>query len=115
MVNNKFHVCFSQFIEELSIQFPTEPSLQLVKTIIKDVDSDELVQKYRSFILPYKDMIEKKDENFFLNSNEWFYKLTSPAKIFSIKDLWVSETLDDEDKDMIWQWFNVFNRIVLTN
>ena len=115
MSNEKFHTYFTQFLDELSNQFPSEPSLQIVKTVVKDVDSVELINKYKSFILPHRKLIESENEDFFINSNEWFYKLTAPAKVFSIKDLWESETLDQEDKDMIWQWFKVFNKIVLSD
>lgn len=114
-VDKKFHEYFVQFIEELSGQFPDEPSLQIAKTVLKDIDSQVLLTKYKTFILPHVSLIENENEEFFTNSNDWFYKLTSPAKVFSIKELWESNRLDDEDREMIWQWFKVFNRIAVSD
>jgi hypothetical protein len=110
MSQEKFHTYFTQFIDELSEQFPTEPSLQLAKAFIKDTDSSELMNKYKMFVLPHRDLVESENEDFFKKS-DWFYNMTSPAKVFSIKDIWESDKLDNEDKTMVWQWFKLFNKI----
>ena len=51
-----------------------------------------------------------KNEDFFLNNKELFSALDS-KKVLHLKRLWQSEKLDDDDKEVIWKWFQSFVNI----
>ena len=56
-------------------------------------------------------MIEDRDEDFFLNHctlMEDINNQNTKGKINHFKKLWRSKTLDDEDKEVVWQWFDIF-------
>ena len=58
-------------------------------------------------ILPHEARIKRKDESFFLENTQLFQEL-SPESVIHFKKLWVSDRLDSEDREAIWQWFISF-------
>ena len=52
-------------------------------------------------------MIINKDEGFFLENNILFEQVDS-KKVNRFKCLWRSETLEDDDREMLWKWFYSF-------
>ena len=106
---NKFHGCFIQFLDELIEQFPTEGKLHIVRILVKDTTPPwKLMDKYVTFVLPNKDMVDNKDDAFFLNDNAGFQQLAD-KNLISLQGLWLN--MDNENKDVIWQWFTVFNKL----
>ena len=106
-----FREQFVTFLEELYEQFPEEADLVIVKIFIKDqIPLITIMDYIVKWLIPCVDKIKKKDENFFLNNDDMFSKLPN-AKVLHIKILWQSGKLTDEDKDIIWDWFNVFSTI----
>lgn len=106
-----FREQFVTFLEELYEQFPEEADLVIVKIFIKDqIPLITIMDYIVKWLIPCVDKIKKKDENFFLNNDDMFSKLPN-AKVLHIKILWQSGKLTDEDKDIIWDWFNVFSNI----
>jgi len=82
-----------------------------VKIFIKDqIPLITIMDYIIKWLIPCVDKIKKKDEDFFLNNDDMFSKLPN-AKVLHIKILWQSGKLTDEDKDIIWDWFNVFSTI----
>jgi hypothetical protein len=66
-------------------------------------------------ILPLKNMVNDRDEDFFLNNCELFESLggggdnvDNKGKINRFKMLWRSPSLDDDDKRVVWEWFDTF-------
>ena len=39
------------------------------------------------------------------------YTQIADSKVNHFKDLWLSNKLDDEDRDIIWQWMAVLTKI----
>lgn len=108
---HKFHECFIQFIDELIEQFPQEAKLHIVRILVKDTTPPwKLMDKYVTFILPHKDLVDERDESFFLNQNEGFNQLAD-KNLISLQHLWKSQQVDQEDKEMIWKWFDLFNTL----
>ena len=56
--------------------------------------------------IPCTKMIKERNENFFLESN--IFDSISKTKVVHFKKLWRSKSLDDDDKKVIWQWFDSF-------
>ncbi len=106
-----FREQFVTFLEELYEQFPEEADLVIVKIFIKDqIPLITIMDYIVKWLIPCVDKIKKKDEDFFLNNDDMFSKLPN-AKVLHIKTLWQSGKLTNEDKDIIWDWFNVFSNI----
>jgi hypothetical protein len=102
------------FLDELIGQFPSEGDLVIFRIFLKDrVPIDSIINYFILSILPLKKMVEERDEDFFLNKCELFEALTDceekdKDKVNRFKRLWRSESLDDDDKRVVWEWFDSF-------
>ena len=106
-----FREQFVIFLEELSEQFPEETDIIIIKIFIKDqIPLITIMDYIIKWLMPCIDKIKQKDENFFLNNDDIFSKLPN-SKVLHIKKLWQSGQLTDEDKEIIWNWFDVFGDI----
>jgi hypothetical protein len=104
----RFKRGYIQFIDELLEQFPNEPDLIIIRVFFQnEVPVTSVAESFIVNVLPYKEMIKKRDETFFLENNHMFGMLDG-GKVSHFKKLWTSERLDDDDKDTIWQWFDMF-------
>lgn len=108
----KFKDTVISFLDELISQFPEEADLVIFRIFLKDrVPIVEVIKYFVRKVLPLKKMIEDRDEDFFLNHctlMEDINNQNTKGKINHFKKLWRSETLDDEDKEVVWQWFDIF-------
>lgn len=99
---------FITFLDELIAQFPREPDLVIVRIFMKDqVPIADIMCHIVQQILPHEARIKRKDESFFLENKQLFQEL-SPESVIHFKKLWVSDSLDSEDREAIWQWFISF-------
>ncbi len=99
---------FITFLDELIAQFPREPDLVIVRIFMKDqVPIADIMCHIVQQILPHEARIKRKDESFFLENKQLFQEL-SPESVIHFKKLWVSDRLDSEDREAIWQWFISF-------
>jgi hypothetical protein len=70
------------------------------------------MQVFSSRILPYEDMVLNKDERFFLECSDLFEGVKGD-KVNYFKNLWLSPTFADDDKEVLWQWFKCFLKLAL--
>ena len=105
------HVLIS-FLDELIGQFPSEGDLVIFRIFLKDrVPIDEILTYFVLRILPFKEMVKERDEDFFLNKCELFESFggnDDKNKVNRFKKLWRSPSLDDDDKRVVWEWFDSF-------
>ena len=99
------------FFDELIDQFPTEADLVIIRIFLKDqIPIDEVINIFNNTInkddQKFKKMIKDRNENFFLESN--IFDSISKTKIVHFKKLWRSNSLDDDDKQIIWKWIDSF-------
>jgi hypothetical protein len=97
------------FMDELIETFPQEPDFVIYRIFINDqIPILDIMNYIISEICPLHDMVKNKDENFFLGRNVLFAKFNdkSTNKVNRFKKLWTSGTLDSEDKEVLWSWFN---------
>ncbi len=62
-------------------------------------------------ILPLKKMVDERNEDFFLNHCSIFEDInndTQKNKVNKFKKLWRSNCLDEDDRIVIWKWFDSF-------
>ena len=99
------------FFDELIDQFPTEADLVIIRIFLKDqIAIAKVINIFNNTInkdgQKFKKMIKDRNENFFLESN--IFDSISKTKIVHFKKLWRSNSLDDDDKKIIWKWIDSF-------
>lgn len=96
------------FTDELVSTFPNEPDLVIARIMIKDqIPIIDLMNHLIHKIIPLKHMVKQRDENFFMENDVLFGGMESGQKGM-FKRIWKSPALDDEDRDVIWRWFDSF-------
>lgn len=102
----KFKNILVLFIDELIEQFPYDSDLILCRIYIKDqIPIENIMKLFVIHFYPQKKLIEEKNELFFLEGTQTFFeKLKLKTNVF--KKIWLSDTIDDEDRVVIWEWVN---------
>jgi len=67
----------------------------------------QILKIFKDQFITFEARIKRKDESFFLENKQLFQEL-SPESVIHFKKLWVSDRLDSEDREAIWQWFISF-------
>lgn len=108
----KFKNTLVSFIDEIIEQFPRDSDLIICRIYIKDqIPVASLIDLFIKYFLPQKQSIVNKDEEFFLNgTKDFFQDLNIKTNIF--QKIWLSDVLDNEDRDIIWEWVNSIVSIV---
>jgi hypothetical protein len=89
----------------------------MVSTVIK-INAIKLIEQYVIHALEFADKIYNKDESFFYEHTEDEIKLklgktklrkelheTSVVEVLNLKKVW--QTLDNETKDIVWEYFQL--------
>jgi len=109
---NQFKNTLISFMDELLVQFPLEGDLVIFRIYFKDrVRIDDIMKYCVHKILPLKKMVTDRNEDFFLNNSSLFEEVEEMEhknKVNRFKRLWRSESLDDSDKRLVWEWFDSF-------
>lgn len=98
------------FIDELCLLLPEENDLIMVKVLIEDVIPPEKIMKYiYENLVPFEEFVKNKDERFFLERCVLFDQLSTDdvKKVDYFKQIWKNEK-DENNKEMIWTWFEQF-------
>ena len=108
----QFKNTLTSFLDELISQFPSEADLVIFRIFLKDrIPIVNVMEYFVLKILPLKNMIKNRNEDFFLNHcslMEDIQNKEKKEKISHFKKLWRSPSLDDDDKDIVWDWFDSF-------
>lgn len=99
------------FIEELTEQFPEDPTFIAINVYVScQLTEQQIMNKFITRVLPYKEKIRMKDEKFFLENCDIFEteKMMSMNTVNKFKEMWESSKLDDEDKEKMFEWFRSF-------
>lgn len=100
------------FIEILIEQFPTETDLIIIRTFFLEMCSSvDIINYFSNKLLndKVKTMIEKQNDQFFIENDTLFSDIKNKQKVFHFKNVWLTAT--DNQKKSIWQWFNKLVRI----
>jgi hypothetical protein len=98
-----------EFLDELIEQFPKEAQLILARLYLStQVGEEDLMKAFITEVLPLKNVIEIRDEKFFLESNANVLQKCDSSILDHFRLLWKSSALDDDDKEVIWKWFDMF-------
>jgi hypothetical protein len=102
-----------KFIDEIVELLPATSKGDIIMLRILFIDSFPMEDAMRIFserILPHSKMVLARDEKFFLNCEDLFSGIKKD-KVSYFKDLWLSEELNDENKEIIWEWFTYFLKL----
>ena len=100
------------FIKELCIIFPNSKDILLLSekySLIRNINSNLIIEYFISYIYPHKSTINNEDESFFLKGGgQDEIKDKSGLKFRdNIKTLWINE-MSEENKEIIWKYFKIF-------
>lgn len=93
------------FFDQLIGLLPNEGDLIMIRYLIADkIAIKDIMDYIVKKLLPLSDLVKNRNDNFFLQNNILFDKLDN-NKVNYFKNIWTSDKLDDQDKDIIWKWF----------
>lgn len=111
VLQEKFKENLLEFFSELVIQFPKEADFILLRIILKEMSADVLINHFIKDILHLKDKVKQRDSTFFLENRLLYLDANiDENKTNHFKELWQKD-IDDEDRDTIWEWFDVLINI----
>ncbi len=102
------HTDLLKFFDSLIEAFPDEGDLVIIRFALTDQFPITDIMDYITVsLLPLKSKVDNRDNNFFLENNILFEELDN-SKVNHFKKIWKSDTLNEEDRDSIWRWFDRF-------
>ena len=106
-VLNDFHTNFISFLDELIELFPSDAEIIVVRLILKDsVSPETIMTTFIKEVMPHKKAIEDRNEEFFFTTT--LFDTFDKGKLNHLKLLWKSSVIDDNDRQVIWKWFDTF-------
>ena len=100
-----------KFLDEMVEQFPNEGDFVVMRILIKDQYSiNDVMNNFIQQVLPLKQMVKDRNDKFFLENNILFEDLDS-TKVNHFKTVWRSDSLDDDDRQAMWLWFDLFIKL----
>jgi hypothetical protein len=97
------------FMDELIETFPKESDFIIYRIFINDqIPILDIMNYIVTELCPLYEMVKNKNESFFLDHNILFSKFNGKKadKVNRFKKLWTSGDLDNEDKEVLWSWFD---------
>ena len=110
----KFKKLIVAFCDELTSQFPSEPDFKMMKVLTNAPGMEKfLMQKLITQLsredLNIRKLVSERDEEYFLSHNP--FSFLSEERNQKLVGLWKKGDMDDEDKDALWQWVDLFFKI----
>lgn len=108
-----FRTQLLNFLDELINQFPEESDFIIIRIFMKDqVPVYDVLGRFIRDLLPLKKQVDDRNERYFLeNTILYVQNGIAENKVNHFQELWKSDKLDDDDREMIWQWMDLLNNI----
>ena len=112
----EFKKQMTAFFDELIEQFPYKGELVIMRLFIaNNMPVEDSIQKF-SFKINSRDglikqMVKNRNSDFFLKENI-FDKIGKTDSNNVFRELWTAEGVDDEDRNVIWDWIDSLCYIV---
>lgn len=103
------------FLDELISSFPQQTIFVIIRIYVKDqIPLDDVLGRYIKFCLPHKDVVANRNEEFIrsdtlmksFGATEWAINTKK-----TLEEFWLSDLLDNDNKEMIWKWLNLLMNI----
>ena len=93
------------FLEELIEQIP-EMTTQLLfaKLSVQQMEPDFIINNFIQHILPHEEEIRARNDVFFFEHARNMFG----GKVNYFNEIWNSSALDAEDRQTVWDWFDMF-------
>jgi len=99
-------------IDDLLTIFPDEPDILLIRLYFENqVDPITLMNGFVKWVYPWKNHIKNRNEDFFKKNDHIFGPLPTD-KVYYFKRRVEDGTLDKEDKDTMWKYFDLFIKLI---
>ena len=119
---SEFKTQIISFFDELVEQFPSEADLIIARLVIANNQipiktiMDTFIEQLDANDQEIRKMIKNRDETFFLEhdilngakSYNFDNRDAVSSKANHFKNIWLSDSVDDEMKATFWQWFDAF-------
>lgn len=103
------------FLSELSEILEEDPiaksDITMVRLFFSAIPEQKLMEHFIKYAVPYEEKIRKRQDSFFIE-NTGLFKGLPDNKVKMVSNFWVSGKFSDEDKDIIWQYFDCFLELV---
>lgn len=110
----EFRTHLVRFLDELIEQFPHESNFVIARIFIKDqVPVADVIGRFIRDILPFRDQAKKRDDQFFID-HPFLYMSSKDMNnvgkhnVDHFTQLWLSDCLDENDRQIIWDWVDIF-------
>jgi hypothetical protein len=103
------------FVEEISTLYPEEKEIMLFAEkykLIKGANNKFVIESFVTYVLPLRDQILNKNEDFFMNGGgQEAIKDDYSSKLRDIiKNVWIHK-MSEVNKEIIWKYFTVFVKL----
>jgi len=109
----EFQTQLIRFMDELIEQFPAVSDFVIYRIFLENqISPFDLIGKFIRDLLPLKEKVDLRDEKFFIENTFIYTKgQVNDNKVDFFTKLWMSGDLDEQDRDVIWKWMDVFLQI----
>ncbi|AHA45972.1 hypothetical protein ISTM_74 [Insectomime virus] len=101
----------SGMLDDIRDIFENEPEKKadvlLVKIFFSNIPPEKLMQHFVAHVLPYEARVKRRDENFFIDNTE-LWKGLPEGKVRMVSEMWRTGRLSEDDKQMMWEYFDCF-------
>ena len=108
------------FLNVLIDQFPLEKDFVILQLGIRGeiITPEKLLINFTKAIIPHKDMVLNKDEDFFLTKFDTVLMTLYSDKLKNkntnyFKRIWATQTLLEDDRNNLWKWIRLFLNIAI--
>jgi hypothetical protein len=108
------------FLNVLIDQFPLEKDFVILQLGIRGeiITPEKLLINFTKAIIPHKDMVLNKDEDFFLTKFDSVLMTLYSDKLKNkntnyFKRIWTTQTLLEDDRNNLWKWIRLFLNIAI--
>ena len=99
-------------LDDLLSICPNEPDILLVRLFFESqVDPEMLMKGFITWVYPWKNYIKQHNERYF-EENEHIFGPLPVDKVQYFKEKMKDGTFDEDDKEIIWEYFEVFISLV---
>ena len=103
---------YIQFFDELIDLFPDEGDIIIMRIMLSDqIPVSKVMDVFINHILPYKEMVVNRDDTFFIDKFGEFENQLNNTRADLFKSIWNSKVLDEENKKVFWQYFDVLIKL----
>jgi hypothetical protein len=99
-------------LNDLMEIFPEETDIMLTRLFFETQADPQLVMDgFIKWVYPWKEQIINSNEEFFEKSERIFGPIPAD-KVIRFKKMWKENLLSDDDKKIVWSYFNVYIKCI---